>query len=75
MTLADAQYKGNNAQNKRIYQAVIISDNTPSSLTITGADVIGMSADDVFAPGSLIIVVNEDKVYMAGENGTFVLQE
>lgn len=60
---------------KPMYRVVVISDDVPSPLPTDGGDVDGMTEDAVFAPGSLLIVVNSGAVYLAGEAGTFVLQE
>ncbi len=54
-----------------IVRAVILSDDTPSSLTIDGSDVDGLGDDDVLAPGSKIITPSEE--YVAFEEGTFTL--
>lgn len=75
MVLVESKFVGYNGSGKRVIQSVIISDDTPATLPTDGSTVTGMSADDVFAPGSLMIIVNDDAVYLAGEDGTFVLQE
>lgn len=61
---------------KQVVMATILSDDTPETLPTTGALVDGMSADQVFAPFSLLYVVAdvENKVYIADESGTFVAQ-
>ena len=74
MVAIEQKYVGSR-DGKPMYRSVIISDNTPSALPTDGGDVDGMTEDAVFAPGSLLIVVNEDAYYLAGEAGTFVLQE
>ena len=74
MTLVESKMTGYK-NGKRVIQSVIVSDSAPDPLPTDGTNVIGMSADDVFAPGSLMIIVNSDAVYMADESGEFVLQE
>ena len=61
---------------KQMIEAIIISDNTPETLPVTGDGVGGMSASDCFAPFSIIYVVAnvEPKVYVANESGVFVAQ-
>ena len=57
-------------------QATIVSNDTPSPLPTTGADVVGMSDNQVFAPFSLLYVVGDAdvKVYIANELGVFIPQ-
>lgn len=50
-------------------KAVILSDNTPASLNITGADVDGLASDYVFAQGSILITPSAN--YIAFEDGVF----
>lgn len=54
-----------------VVRAVILSDDTPASLTIDGSDVDGLGDDDVLAPGSKIITPSEE--YVAFEEGVFTL--
>lgn len=51
------------------YLAVIVSEDTPADLNITGADVDGMNDDDKLASGSVIITANGN--YIAFEDGVF----
>lgn len=57
-------------------RAIIVSDSTPAALPTNGADVVGMSANQVFAPFSMLYVVGDAdaKVYIANEQGVFVPQ-
>ena len=50
-------------------RAVLVSDDTPSSLTLTGADVDGMEDNDILALGSVLIM--PDANYIAFEDGVF----
>ena len=54
---------------ERRYLCTILADSTPASLTITGADVIGMKAGDIIAIGSQIITPTEN--FLAFEDGLF----
>lgn len=51
------------------YLAVIVSEDTPADLNVTGADVEGMNNDDRLAAGSVIITANGN--YVAFEDGVF----
>lgn len=77
MYAASTQVKRIREDGKKVVQAVLISDETPSTLPLTGDGITGMSVDDVFAPMSIIYVTAnvEVKVYMANENGEFIAQE
>lgn len=61
---------------KRVVQAFIVADDTPATLPTTGENVRGMSADDVFAPFSILYVVSnaETKLYITNESGVFIPQ-
>jgi hypothetical protein len=50
-------------------RVVLLSDSAPASLTVTGADVPGMNADDVIATGSVLITPSAN--YIAFEDGVF----
>ncbi len=50
-------------------RVVLLSSETPASLSMTGADVPGMNAGDVIAAGSVLITPNAN--YIAFEDGTF----
>lgn len=54
---------------ERRYLCTILSDDTPASLNITGADVIGMKSGDIIALGSQIISPTDN--YIAFEDGLF----
>lgn len=61
---------------KRVVQAFIVADDTPATLPTTGENIRGMSADDVFAPFSILYVVGsaETKLYITNESGVFIPQ-
>lgn len=61
---------------KRVVEAVIVADTTPATLPVTGEHVEGLSANDVFAPMSILYVVAnvDNKIYIANESGQFVVQ-
>lgn len=52
---------------------VILADQTPDSLEISGADVDGLNDDAVIAAGSVLITPSEN--YIAFEDGVFTLKE
>ena len=54
-------------------RVVLLSDDTPASLTITGADVPGLNNDDVIATGSVLITPGAN--YVAFTDGTFTEKE
>lgn len=54
------------------YLAVIVSEEAPASMSPTGADVDGMSDDDRFAAGSVIVTAEGN--YIAFEDGVFTLK-
>lgn len=58
---------------KDITEAFILADTVPSPLPTTGADVGGMTANEVFAPFSMIYVISNGAVYVANESGVFTL--
>ena len=63
--------------NQQVVRAMITADVTPEPLPTNGADVIGMTADQVFAPMSTLYVVAQDaetKLFIANEQGVFVAQ-
>ena len=57
-------------------QAFIVADTTPSPLPTTGEGITGMSADMIFAPFSIIYVIENvtPKMYIANEAGKFIAQ-
>lgn len=50
-------------------RVLLLSSETPASLNISGADIDGMSADYVFAVGSVLIT--PDANYIAFSDGVF----
>ena len=63
----------NGSLDDHIWRTVIVADETPASLTITGADVDGMQDNDVLAVGSVLIT--PDKNYIAFADGVFTQKE
>lgn len=61
---------------KAVVRAVIVADSVPATLPETGENVKGMTAEQVFAPFSVLYVAGaaESKVYIANESGTFIAQ-
>ena len=57
---------------ERRYLVTIMSDSTPASLAITGADVEGMEDGDIIATGSQIITPTD--TYLAFEDGQFTIR-
>ena len=62
--------KGKTEDGKQIVDAFILADSDPDTLPTTGAGIEGLSADDVFAPFSMLYAL-PDKVYVANESGVF----
>lgn len=58
--------KPNGTETKRV---VLVYNGTPSSLSITGADVPALNDDDVIAAGSVLFTPSKN--YIAFEDGTF----
>lgn len=50
-------------------RVVLLSGETPASLTVTGADVAGLNSDDVIAVGSVLITPGAN--YIAFADGVF----
>lgn len=60
-----------------VVNAFIVADSAPGTLPTTGAGIDGMTADQVFAPFSMIYVVDPTaahQLYIANESGVFVPQ-
>jgi hypothetical protein len=72
ITLIDGQnvIRADGSVTKRV---VLLSAETPASLTITGADVEGLNSGDVIAMGSVLIT--PDANYIAFEDGVFTEKE
>ena len=62
--------KGKTPDGKQIVDTFILADSDPSTLPTDGTDVEGLTADDVFAPFSILYAL-PDKVYVANESGAF----
>ena len=75
MKCVHADVVSNNAPEIPGYRvmAIILADEAPSSLEITGADVDGLNDDDVIAAGSVLIT--PDANYIAFEDGVFTEKE
>lgn len=73
VSLEHVSFNPDGTQNVR---ATIVSDDTPSTLPLTGENVDGMTAKQRFAPMSVLYVVAdvEPKLYMANESGEFIAQ-
>ncbi len=63
--------KGETSTGKRIVDAFILADTDPATLPKTGANVDGLTENDIFAPFSLLFVIAGSKVYIADESGEF----
>ena len=77
MTAVSRTPKGIRAEDgKQICDVFIIANTTPDPLPTNGKNVKGLSEDDVFAPMSILYVVEdaETKLYIANEAGQFVAQ-
>ena len=71
------KYKGDAGSGKRVVEAFILADSVPDELPVTGENVEGLTARDVFAPFSILFVAAADaahKLYIANESGQFVAQ-
>lgn len=71
MRAITAAKKGKTATGKNIVDAFILSDNDPQPIPTTGENVVGMTADDVFAPFSVLFCLAGPKMYIANESGVF----
>ena len=71
MRAITATQKGQTASGKRIMDAFVLSNSDPATLPTTGENVTGMTADDVFAPFSVLFCLAGPKVYIANESGVF----
>lgn len=60
----------------REVEAIIIADEMPDPLPVTGENVDGLNANDVFAPFSVLFIVGDasSKVCVANESGQFIAQ-
>lgn len=67
---------GINDADKQVVEALLVADTTPTTLPTTGAGIIGMNANQVFAPFSVLYVVHSaiTKLYIADEGGAFIAQ-
>ncbi len=67
---------GVNGAGKQVVDAFIVADTIPNPLPTTGAGIVGLGADCVFAPFSILYIVNSaaTKLYIADESGQFVAQ-
>lgn len=62
---------------KQRVDCLIVADEAPATLPVSGEGIDGMTADMLFAPMSVLYVVAADaspKIYIANENGEFVGQ-
>lgn len=51
------------------WQAVLVSDEEPENLELSGVDVEGMNNSDILAVGSVLVTPSKD--YIAMEDGVF----
>ena len=76
MTAISVEPAGNRG-GKQCVRATIVANTVPGTLPTNGANIVGMTEDQVFAPFSMLYVVaaNADpKLYIANEQGIFVGQ-
>lgn len=62
---------------KQVVRATLVTNTAPGTLPTNGDGIVGMNADQVFAPMSMIYVVAasaDPKLYIANEQGVFVGQ-
>lgn len=61
---------------KEVVRTLIVASEEPATLPVDGTAVEGMSANQVFAPFSILYVTGdtENKVYITDESGVFVAQ-
>ena len=62
---------------KRVIWVELYCDTTPSNLTIAPQDVTGLPkicdfSEMQFAPGSALVAVSDDKVYLCDTDGEFI---
>lgn len=61
---------------KEVVRTLIVASKKPATLPVDGSAVEGMSANQVFAPFSILYITGdtENKVYITDESGVFVAQ-
>lgn len=76
MRAVSVESKGIRADGLEIVQAMLVSDTAPDTLPTTGADVVGMNANQIFAPLSMLYIIadTDPKVYITNESGVFTPQ-
>ena len=64
------------SDHKEVVRALIVASERPATLPESGADVAGMTDQQVFAPLSVLFVVgdSDEKVFVTDESGVFVAQ-
>lgn len=64
------------SDNKDVVRAMLVANETPATLPMTGAGIEGMNANQVFAPFSILYVTadTDEKVFITNESGVFVAQ-
>lgn len=64
------------SDHKEVVRAVLVASEEPATLPETGAGIEGMSANQVFAPFSILYVTEntDNKVFITNESGVFVAQ-
>ena len=68
-----AVYREVDGEVKRFVECDLYADTTPSPLP-TAEDLPGYTAEDQIEAGSTLYVVGEGTLFMADENGEFVMQ-
>jgi len=65
-----------NSDHKKVVRVFLVANEEPATLPETGEGIVGMNADQVFAPFSILYVTGntDSKVYIADESGVFVAQ-
>ena len=64
---------GHTADGKRIVDAFILADADPDPVPVTGQNVTGLTENDIFAPFSMLFVLDGPKTYVANESGRFTV--
>lgn len=64
------------SDNRDVVRAVLVANERPATLPVTGEGIVGMNANQVFAPFSILFVTadTDEKVFITDESGVFVAQ-
>lgn len=76
MTAISVTRVGQNTEGKELVRAVIMADAVPDPLPLTGDGITGMTANQMFAPFSVLFITGDvgHKVFLTGETGEFIQQ-